>query len=177
MKSEFRRFFLNLRREMDESYIIKNSEKIIANLLSSDLYKNFETIFVYVSKNKEVNTRDFIEKALDDKKKVYIPKIIDKKMYAARITKLDDLKIGAFDIPTSINDDFIKNPDLTICPGLSFDYDKNRLGYGGGYYDRFLSENITQKVGLMISDFASIKIPSEKWDVKMDYIITEEKIF
>ena len=98
-------------------------------------------------------------------------------MYSARLTRLDDLKIGAFDIPTSINDEFIKNPDLTICPGLSFDYDKNRLGYGGGYYDRFLSESITQKVGLMISDFASIKIPSEKWDVKMDYIITEEKIF
>ena len=77
MKSEFRRFFLNLRREMDETYIIKNSEKIIANLISSDLYKNSETIFVYVSKNKEVNTRDFIKKALADKKKVYIPKIID----------------------------------------------------------------------------------------------------
>lgn len=98
-------------------------------------------------------------------------------MYAARITKLDDLKIGAFDIPTSKNDDFIKNPDLTLCPGLSFDDDKNRLGYGGGYYDKFLSENTTLKVGLMISDFSSIKIPSEKWDVKMDYIITEEKYF
>ena len=177
MKSEFRRFFLNLRREMEELSIKEKSEKIIANLMASDLYKNSQTIFVYVSKNKEIDTGDFIKKAIADGKKIYVPKIIEKKMFAAKLDDLSELEVGAFDIPTSKSLEFIKDPDLSICPGLSFDDDKNRLGYGGGFYDRFLGENKTTKIGLMISDFRSIKIPADPWDIKMDYIITENEIF
>lgn len=177
MKSEFRRFFLNLRREMDEYTIKEKSEHIINNLLKSDLYKNAKSIFVYVSKNKEVDTRDFIEKALADGKKIYVPKIKDKKMLAVKLNSILELTEGTFDIPTSMRDDSIINPSLTICPGLSFDDEKNRLGYGGGFYDKFLSQNNTIKVGLMISEFASSKIPTDPWDIKMDYIITEDKIF
>ena len=177
MKSEFRRFFLNLRREMEEVCIKEKSEKIIENLLASDFYKNSQSIFVYVSKNKEVDTKDFIKKAIADGKKIYVPKIKDHKMFAAKLDDLSELKAGAFDIPTSKSLEFIKDPDLSICPGLSFDDDKNRLGYGGGFYDRFLGENKTTKIGLMISDFRSIKIPANPWDIKMDFIITEDKIF
>ena len=177
MKSEFRRFFLNLRREMDEECIKEKSEKIIANLIASDLYKNSQTIFVYLSKNKEVDTYDFIKKAIADGKKIYVPKIKDHKMLAVELDDLGNLDQGPFDIPTSQSLDFIRDPDLTICPALSFDYDKNRLGYGGGFYDKFLAENTTTKVGLMISKFWSIKIPAEPWDIKMDYIITEDKFF
>lgn len=177
MKSEFRRFFLNLRREMDEYTIREKSEQIINNLLKSDLYKNSASIFVYVSKNKEVATHDFIEKALADGKKIYVPKIKAKEMFAVKLNDISELEAGSFDIPTSISNEFIENPDLTICPGLSFDDDKNRLGFGGGYYDKFLSQNKTIKVGLMISEFASSKIPADSWDIKMDYIVTEDKIF
>lgn len=177
MKSEFRRFFLNLRREMDEYTIREKSEQIINNLLKSDLYKNAASIFVYVSKNKEVATHDFIEKALADDKKIYVPKIKAKEMFAVKLNDISELEEGSFDIPTSISNEAIENPDLTICPGLSFDDEKNRLGFGGGYYDRFLSQNKTTKVGLMIKEFASKKIPTDPWDIKMDYIITEDKIY
>lgn len=177
MKSEFRRFFLNLRREMDEYTIREKSEQIINNLLKSDLYKNSASFFVYVSKNKEVATHDFIEKALADGKKIYVPKIKAKEMFAVKLNDISELETGSFDIPTSMSNEFIENPDLTICPGLSFDDKKNRLGFGGGYYDKFLSQNKTIKVGLMISEFASSKIPADPWDIKMDYIITEDKIF
>ncbi|WP_311480816.1 5-formyltetrahydrofolate cyclo-ligase [uncultured Anaerococcus sp.] len=177
MKSEFRRFFLNLRREMDQSLIKEKSEKIIENLLASDFYKNSQNIFVYVSKNKEVETHDFIKKAISDGKKIYVPKIQNHKMLAAKLYDISDLEAGAFDITTSNSLEFIKDPDLTICPGLSFDDAKNRLGYGGGFYDRFLGENETTKIGLMISEFRSIKIPADPWDIKMDFIITEDKLF
>lgn len=177
MKSEFRRFFLNLRREMDQSLIKEKSEKIIENLLASDFYKNSQSIFVYVSKNKEVDTKDFIKKAIASGKKIYVPKIQNHKMFAAKLDDLSELQAGTFDIPTSKSLKFIKNPDLTICPGLTFDDEKNRLGYGGGFYDKFLGENETTKIGLMISDFRSIKIPADPWDIKMDFIITEDKIF
>ena len=177
MKSEFRRFFLNLRREMEVSYIKENSEKIISNLVTSDLYKDAKSIFVYVSKDEEVATRDFIEKSIACGKKVYVPKIIHKKMYATRLNDMAELEDGTYGIPTSKKADYISNPDLTVCPGLSFDNDKNRLGYGGGFYDRFLAENKTTKVGLIISDFKSIKIENDDWDIKMDYVITEDEIY
>ena len=177
MKSEFRRFFLNLRREMDEYTIREKSNQIINNLLKSDLYKNSVSIFVYVSKNKEVDTRDFIEKSLANGKKIYVPKIKAKEIFAVKLNNISELEAGSFDIPTSIRSESIENPDLTICPGLSFDDEKNRLGFGGGYYDRFLSQNETTKIGLMIKEFASKKIPTDPWDIKMDYIITEDKIY
>lgn len=88
-----------------------------------------------------------------------------------------ELEDGTYGIPTSKKADYISNPDLTVCPGLSFDNDKNRLGYGGGFYDRFLAENKTTKVGLIISDFKSIKIENDDWDIKMDYVITEDEIY
>lgn len=177
MKSEFRRFFLNLRREMDEYTIKEKSNQIINNLLKSDLYKNASSIFVYVSKNKEVDTRDFIEKALADGKKIYVPKIKSREIIAVKLNDISELEVGRFDIPTSMSEDSITNPDLTICPGLSFDDGKNRLGFGGGYYDRFLAKNQGIKIGLMISEFASSKIPTDSWDIKMDYVITEDEIF
>src|SRR5574344_688988 len=177
MKSEFRRFFLNLRREMDEYTIREKSNQIINNLLKSNLYKNASSIFVYVSKNKEVDTRDFIEKALADGKKIYVPKIKSREIIAVKLNDISELEVGRFDIPTSMSEDSITNPDLTICPGLSFDDDKNRLGFGGGYYDRFLAKNQDIKIGLMISEFASSKIPTDSWDIKMDYVITEAEIF
>lgn len=177
MKSEFRRFFLNLRREMDEYTIREKSNQIINNLLKSNLYKNASSIFVYVSKNKEVDTRDFIEKALADGKKIYVPKIKSREIIAVKLNDISELEVGRFDIPTSMSEDSITNPDLTICPGLSFDDDKNRLGFGGGYYDRFLAKNRGIKIGLMISEFASSKIPTDSWDIKMDYVITEDEIF
>lgn len=177
MKSEFRRFFLNLRREMDEYTIREKSNQIINNLLKSNLYKNASSIFVYVSKNKEVDTRDFIEKALADGKKIYVPKIKSREIIAVKLNDISELEVGRFDIPTSMSEDSITNPDLTICPGLSFDDDKNRLGFGGGYYDRFLAKNQGIKIGLMISEFASSKIPTDSWDIKMDYVITEDEIF
>lgn len=177
MKSEFRRFFLKLRRETDEKYIQAMSAKISSKIRESSLYKNSQNIFVYVSTNKEVDTKDFIKKALDDGKEIYVPKIVDKEMLAARITDFDELIGGAYDIPTSSREEYIKNPDLSLVPGLSFDKKKNRLGYGGGYYDRFLASNKTVKMGLMLSDFISNQLPAEKHDVKMDYVVSENEIF
>ncbi len=98
-------------------------------------------------------------------------------MIAARLESLNDLEDGDFSIPTTKSDNMIENPDLTIVPGLSFDKNKNRLGYGGGYYDRFLAKNKTIKVGLMIEDFKSIALETDDHDIKMDYIVSDKKIY
>ncbi|WP_296114237.1 5-formyltetrahydrofolate cyclo-ligase [uncultured Anaerococcus sp.] len=177
MKSEFRRFFLNLRKEIDIDTINHKADIIFNRLIGSKYYKNSQTIFVYIARDKEIPTNKIIKKALSDGKDVYVPKIMGKTMVAARLYDKSDLIGGSFNIPTSKHDEFIENPDLTICPGLSFDYEKNRLGYGAGFYDRFLDGRQTIKIGLVATDFLSLKLPSEDLDVKMDYIITEKEIF
>lgn len=177
MKNEMRRFFLNLRREMGEEKIEKYSEKIYDKLIETDLYQNAKTIFVYVSMEKEINTEKIIRKAIEDSKEIYVPFIEGKSMKAKRLEKYEDLVEGKFQIKTTSSKISIDNPDLTLVPGLTFDKNKNRIGYGGGYYDKFLGKTETTSLGLFASPFESIEIPTEEYDIALDYILTEEGLF
>ena len=176
MKKEYRRFFKNLRREMSEEKIKAASAAIYEKLIASDFYKEASTIFTYLSIDKEVDTRKIIKRALADKKKVYIPLIDGNTMKAARLNSLDDIIEGKYGIPTTRSDETITNPDLSLVPGLSFDRNKTRLGYGGGYYDKFLDTNKTLKIGLFLSEFETTRLPRDKWDVALDYIITDKEV-
>ena len=153
---------------------------IYTKFLNSELFYEAKSIFIYVSVADEVDTYEIIKKALEFGKEVYVPYINDPEnfqMQAAKIYSLDDLGIGEFNIPTAKNIEIIENPDLTIVPGLGFDRNKNRIGYGGGYYDRYLSKNQTTSVGFFASDFEIDEIETNKYDYKLDYIITEKEIF
>ncbi|MDU2558907.1 MAG: 5-formyltetrahydrofolate cyclo-ligase [Anaerococcus prevotii] len=177
MKNEMRRFFLNLRREMGKERIEEYSDKIYENLIKTDLYENASTIFVYVSMDKEINTERIIRKAQEDGKEIYVPFIEEKEMKAKKLEKYEDLVEGEFKIKTTSSDISIENPDLTLVPGLTFDKNKNRIGYGGGYYDKFLAKTETTSLGLFASPFESIEIPTDENDVALDYILTEEGLF
>lgn len=177
MKNEMRRFFLNLRREMGEEKIEDYSEKIYEKLIKTDLYQKADTIFVYVSMEKEINTEKIIRKAIEDSKEIYVPFIEGKSMKAKKLEKYEDLVEGKFQIKTTSSNISIDNPDLTLVPGLTFDKSKNRIGYGGGYYDKFLANSKTTSLGLFASPFESIEIPTEEYDIALDYILTEEGLF
>lgn len=177
MKNEMRRFFLNLRRDMGKEKIEEYSKKIYQNLIKTDLYKNANTIFVYVSMDKEINTEKIIRKSLEDGKEIYVPFIEGKEMKAKRLEKYEDLVEGKFKIKTTKSDISIENPDLSLVPGLTFDKSKHRIGYGGGYYDKFLEKSKTTSLGLFATPFESIEIPTEEYDIPLDYILTEEGLF
>lgn len=177
MKNEMRRFFLNLRREIGKERIEEYSEKIYQNLIKTDLYKNANTIFVYVSMDKEINTEKIIRKSLEDGKEIYVPSIEGKEMKANKLEKYEDLVEGKFKIKTSNSNISLENPDLSLVPGLTFDKSKYRIGYGGGYYDKFLEKSKTTSLGLFASPFESLEIPTEEHDIALDYILTEEGLF
>lgn len=177
MKSEMRRFIKNLRREMTDEKITKISDQIYKNLIDHDLYKNAKSIFVYLSMDKEINTYKIINHALEDGKKVYVPYLENKKMNLRRLRSLDDLTEGAFGIKTSKNEESITNPDLSLVSGLSFDKNKNRLGYGGGYYDKYLANSQTISIGLFADVARSFEIPTDETDISLDYILTEKWYF
>lgn len=176
MKNEYRRFFKNLRREMSEEKIKTASDIIYKKLIASYFYKEANTIFTYLSVNKEVDTIKIIKRALADNKKVYIPLIDGNTMKAVRLNSLNDIIEGKYSIGTTKSTETLTHPDLSLVPGLSFDRDKNRLGYGGGYYDKFLDTNKTLKIGLFLAEFETTSIPVVPWDVALDYIITDKEI-
>lgn len=180
-KKDLRKEARDKRYHMEPSYKDMVDYAIYSKFLNSDLFKNASSIFIYASVADEVDTREIIKSAIELGKEVYVPVITDEEkriMRPVRVYSTDDFIDGVYDIPTSRSSYYIDNPDLTVVPGLAFDRDKNRVGYGGGYYDRFLNSNNTLSVGLFASIFETEKhIPTDENDHKLDYIITEKEIF
>lgn len=158
------------------------SEEMFSLLINSSMYKTAQTVFVYWSCGSEVDTHRIIDKALGDKKKVALPKCTDKNgnMEFYYISSLDDLSDGMYGIkePNNNNNaDVFSGNDLCLVPGISFDKYGYRLGYGKGYYDRFLSSFNGVSVGLCYDACLSETLPKDEFDKKVDYIITNTKIY
>ncbi len=180
IKAEYRKKYKLIREFKDGNIKRINDEKILNYLLNSDFYNNSETILIYVSIGTEVDTSGIISHALTNNKTVAVPYCSGKTMLFYGINSTDDLAIGAYGIPT-VNPDNSKLiiPDsktLCVVPGLAFDKNGARLGYGGGYYDRYLNDKNVLTVGLCYQKCIAEKIPTEKYDVKLSNIITENGI-
>lgn len=157
------------------------SKIITNNLLHSDLYKNANIVLVYSSINNEVETNSIIKDGLNNGKIVALPKCIDKngKMDFYVINSFDDCINGNFGI-LEPNTDICNKLDifdnsLIIVPALCFDKKGYRVGYGKGYYDRFLQNKSLISVGLCYNKLIVEKIPINEYDIPVNYIITEEK--
>lgn len=174
MKNQLRKEYIEIRKNIKNKQ--EKSEKIMNSLLCSDFYKKSTSIFVYVSTEYEVNSRILIEKMLADGKTLSAPKCIEKGiMKACKFSSLSELVPDKFGIlaPTGEEVDKI---DLIIVPGVAFSEDLHRLGYGGGYYDRFLENSDAVSCGLFFEEQKGI-FPTDTHDIPLDFIITEEKIY
>ncbi len=156
-----------LKKEKDE--IIK--QKVLKN-------KNVQetkNILIYVSKKDEVYTFNLIKELLRLKKNIYLPKVEAKEINFYQIKSLKELKLGFFNIYEPIGNlkltDFKES--IIIVPGLLFDKFNNRLGYGGGYYDKFLENKKIYKIGLCYKEFLVNELSVLEHDIKMDLVITE----
>jgi len=177
-----------LRKEILENlnsleHIDALSNKITENLTSMSIWKSCNNICIFISFKNEVNTDKIIETAKKEGKHVYAPLINGKHMTFHRVDNInrEDLilnKFGILEPPKHINQ-FIPNDDtLFVIPGVSFTKSGNRLGRGGGYYDRYLSKNIVKNsIALAFNIQIRDKIPTESWDQKMKYVVTETKIY
>lgn len=180
-KKDLRKHMISLRESIAAEDLIKYNEVIYKKVTSSKEYIEAGTIFVYVSFKKEVFTQGIIEDALSKGKRVCVPKVISKEkgMKAISISCLEDLKPGAMGI---LEPDFEeakvvseKDIDLVLVPGTAFDSIGGRLGYGGGFYDKFLKllREDCHKIGLGYRIQLVEEIPMDKQDVFIDKIITE----
>lgn len=182
-KKDLRNIILNKRNSIDNNTKEEMDREIFNRLINLDLYKEAKNIFIYLSFGSEIDTNPIIDRALEDGKEVYIPKIYksNKEMKAIRLNSFEDLEENSMGILEPKDDsNFIdkENIDLIIVPGAVFDLEGNRIGYGGGYYDRFLSniKDKRNKVALAYDLQIVENIEAEEHDIKVDYIITNYRI-
>lgn len=182
-KQKLRKIFMDMRDHMTEEDLQHKNQLIYEKLVHSTLYHQCKSIFTYVSMGNEVDTKKIINQGLMNGKIIGVPKVYPKKkeMIFSKIESLDELVPGHFNV-LEPREECIQllesNQDtLLLVPGLIFDKNKNRIGYGGGYYDRYLA---TIKGALKIIgvgyDFQLIDcIPSDPYDVPLDAIVTDKQ--
>lgn len=153
------------------------SQKICSSL--SQVIKPCETVLVYCAKEPEVETCWFIDHLLTNERKVIVP-IIEEQTIGLRlsyITTRDVLKPSTFHVPEPVGNELPVNSEKVTCaiiPMLGFDQTGGRIGYGAGYYDRFLSDNShIRKIGIAYSIQEVPSIPVQDHDIRMDVIVTE----
>ncbi|MCR4434767.1 MAG: 5-formyltetrahydrofolate cyclo-ligase [Clostridiales bacterium] len=188
LKKELRNKILAARNQLTKDELKAKSDKIFEKLKSLDEFKRSKWILCFVDFRNEVMTHGFIEQCLKTGKKIAVPVIVDigdrkKDMIASEIHDIgSDLEPGFSGIEEPKKDRISRvDPrgiDLVVVPGLAFDGLKNRLGYGAGYYDRYLARvrpdcsKIAVAFDLQIVD----SVPVQEYDLPMDKIITESRI-
>ncbi|MTI88758.1 MAG: 5-formyltetrahydrofolate cyclo-ligase [Balneolaceae bacterium] len=181
-KEELRREILASRDTIPEEVWKRKSDQLVSQLMETDLFLKAQKIHCYVSMNqrREVNTHSFIKKLLAADKEVYVPvtNFEDGTLSHVRLHSFDDLSPNIWGVlePTDAEKVHIDVFDLIIVPMVAADKQGNRLGYGKGFYDRFLSHTEGIKVGLVFERFVQKEIPTEDFDVKLDVLITNKGI-
>ncbi len=180
-----RKKYISFRNNISLENLHSKSQIIDRKLNELDFVRGAETLMCYVSFGSEVFTHDIINAWLLRGKQVCVPRIIKGKgkfMEAVKISSLEELETGTYGVlePTAGQKNVV-NPDLidvVIVPGCAFDLHRNRMGYGAGYYDRFLqliSDNCF-KVGIAFDFQIMDEIPCDEHDIPMDIIVTEQRI-
>lgn len=182
-KPLLRKQFAQLRKAMSVEERVKSNEAVTARFLNSGIYRSSQTLMTYYSREIEVSTREVINEALLDGKKVALPVCRETGMMDFYfIRSLTELIPGKFGIPEpDVCRCELAKPDadcICLVPGLAFDSGGNRLGFGGGYYDRYLASypDFGCTVGLCYDSCFCVELPGEPHDISVDFIITENEI-
>ncbi|MCH5349802.1 MAG: 5-formyltetrahydrofolate cyclo-ligase [Oscillospiraceae bacterium] len=182
-KNKLREKYKRIRREMQSDVKKDRDDKILSRLLSLPAYKSCDTVLTYVSTAIEVDTIGLIRQALRDGKRVAVPKCIDgtRDMDFYVISSLDDLEPGYFSVlePVPKRCKVLRKFGSAFCvvPALAYDRYGYRLGYGKGYYDRFLSAHKgLVRVGIEYCCCMETELLHGKFDVPVDIVVTEKYV-
>lgn len=179
-KADVRKTILEKKRRVPELMLTQRSGIIEKMVTTLPEYKAAKTLLIYVSKKDEVETFRLIESAWQDGKEVAVPKVMDnhKDMRFITIDSFDHLKEGYFHVLEPEYGMAYDDPDpLVIMPGVAFDLKCHRIGYGKGFYDRFLSAHPDYKKIALSFDFALLsEVPHDEEDIDPDIIVTDRRI-
>jgi 5-formyltetrahydrofolate cyclo-ligase len=177
-KAELRRTAAERRQGMPDEVRAKASALIAQRLFSLKEWKMAETVFLYCGCKDEVNTDEITDMALKEGKKVSLPRVIsDSEMVFIEISSAEELVTGAYGIREPEDRGIYTQgiPDLILIPCVGVDMKGHRIGHGKGYYDRFLSGFDGVSVGICYYNCLIDELPSDKFDICVDHLITENK--
>ena len=162
------------KRAMTEEQIVSKSEKLGQLLADNELYKNAKTFYGYLPYNQEVRTIPMLEQALRDGKRVAVPKCYSGEMKFIYLDDLSKVEPGYANIPEPIEDGPIADDPtaLVLMPGLAFDPEGHRIGYGGGFYDKFLAQEPGHPTLALCYDFQVLDhLATEEFDIPVDCVL------
>ncbi len=165
---------------LPEDYLARSDQGIAETLLTLDLWKQARTVFLYVSVGKEPDTRALLTAAWKAGKTAAVPRVLPDGIMEARVIRtLDDLTESNFGIPEPGANSPLLPPDaleLIVVPCVAADRQGNRLGHGGGYYDRYLAKTNCPSVCLCRARLLQTALPHGALDRVVDFIITEKEL-
>ncbi len=173
-KVQLRKEIREKKRAMTQEEILAKSQRLCQKFLQCDAYANAKTIYGYLPYNQEVLTWELLRKAIEDGKRVAVPKVYGEDMKFIFITDFSKINNGYCGIPEPIADEPVADDHtaLVLMPGLAFDREGHRIGYGGGFYDRFLSQEPSHPTVALCYDFQLLEsLPTEEFDIPVDIVI------
>lgn len=173
-KKELRRMIREKKRAMTEAEIQQHSQALGKLFVASEAYQKARTIYGYLPYNQEVRTIPMLEQAIRDGKRVAVPKVYGDEMKFLYLEDLSQVETGYAGIPEPIADEPVADDKtaLVLMPGLAFDREGHRIGYGGGFYDKFLAEEPDHPTLALCYDFQMMdKLETEEHDIPVDYVL------
>jgi 5-formyltetrahydrofolate cyclo-ligase len=165
-KNKLRQDLMNKRHDFSPDEILKKSVLLCNQIIDSEIFRNSNTIFSYISFKNEVDTFYLLDKSINEKKILCVPVVLGQEMIASRLFSFDKLKKNKFGIlePESMHEINKNDIDLIIVPALGCNTDGFRLGYGAGYYDRYLKDYNGMTAGMIFKEFI-IDFEPEDFDI------------
>lgn len=173
-KQELRRTIREQKRAMSPEEIEARSTALGEKFAECDAYKNAKTIYGYLPYNQEVRTVPMLERAIRDGKRVAVPKVYGDEMKFLYLDDLTQVAKGYSGIPEPIADEPVADDEtaLVLMPGLAFDPQGHRIGYGGGFYDKFLSREPNHPTVALCYSFQVLPmLETEEFDIPVDQVI------
>ena len=162
------------KRAMTEEEICRRSEALGQLFRQSALYINARTIYGYLPYNQEVRTVPMLEQAIRDGKRVAVPKVYGEEMRFIYLEDMSQVATGYAGIPEPVADEPVADDKtaLVLMPGLAFDPQGHRIGYGGGFYDRFLEQEPAHPTLALCYEFQMLSyLETEEHDIPVDCVL------
>ena len=176
-KKALRDLLLERRDNTSHDLLKIASKKIQKKLDKIFAFKNAKKIGVYYPIGSEIFTQDIIQELLSKGKEVFLPKVMDEGMEFRKIIDFSSLEPGNFDIMEPKEECPVDNNlDVILVPTVGISQTGVRLGYGYGFYDRFLAKNKTVTISLTLEKQIIKNIPKSEHDIIMNWIVTEDKM-
>ncbi|MFN3654819.1 MAG: 5-formyltetrahydrofolate cyclo-ligase [Candidatus Nitrosotenuis sp.] len=176
-KSSLRKLLLGKRDSLSADFIDIASKKIQRNLKKTQDYQTAKTIAAYYSIGSEVRTHDILQDILSNGKTLALPRVEDNHLVFCNVSRFEDLEKGEFGVmEPKQNCPQINEFDVILVPAIAMTKGGQRLGYGKGFYDRFLADTKSTTIALIYSKFVVKNIPFSEDDVRIRLVVTEDEI-